>query len=103
MTDFKSKNQIFLEKRFQEYANELGHAGVCDIVIIMREYFGDESSFTFYLDEKDTENLFDKVNSLKILLKQIDVFIFEIIRADKSLYLNSKYVSMSYELFWSIL
>lgn len=76
---------------------------MCDIVIIMREYFGDESSFTFYLDEKDSENIFDKVNSLKILLKQIDVFFFEIIRADKKLYENSKYVSMSFNLFWSIL
>ena len=60
----------------------------------------DQVKFTF--EANDSEDIFVKVNSFKKLLRIYDVYFFDYLRLNRSLYVNSKFVDIDLETMWNM-
>lgn len=104
LEDLCIKNEAYLRSIFQLYANEDDIANVNDFISILRKMFQEgDLKLELYLSNSDTEDIFMKINSFKILLKAIDKYFFEFIGLSRDVYKNSKYVNCDFEVFWGII
>ena len=108
MEDFKTRNDKTLKKVFDDYLLvddqniKSKTAGLTDFMLVLRAFF-QESTLKNYLASDDSEEVYDKVNSYKILISKMDDFFFRAIKVNPQLYKNSKFINMDYNSFWDVL
>ena len=98
-------NADIVNEAWNTHANYEGAAnqlGTLDISLFLRDMQVDDK-IIFYCDNGDSEDIFSRENSFKLLLKDCDKYYFDYLGMSHSLYKNSKYVDVTQNQLWDMI
>jgi hypothetical protein len=79
-----------------------GCIGTLDIFLVLRDIL-DEDQVTFTFEAGDEEDIFQKLNSVKLLQSVYDDYFFEYVRLNQTLWNNSKFIDVDLDTMWNLI
>ena len=94
--------EVELDELFMLYDPEqTNRIGMNDYFLFLKDIFLNKPQFILYTTNKE-ESIFDQENSYKEVNKLLERLLFDVVRLNKKMFIKSKNVSFTKELFWHI-
>jgi hypothetical protein len=100
LDDLRNRNKKNHLKTFKNYSDSNQCISCDNFFLFLRDIFVTEDNFRLFFDSRDIETIFQKSNSVKIILNFLEDFFFEVVHVNRSMYPNGKLITMDYDLFW---